>query len=68
VKGSAIENKNELFLGTINELRKISREALEAVSEKSLLRLDRCINRNGEYRVFIIDPDSPHTNEIRQTL
>jgi hypothetical protein len=49
MKRYAFGNENKLSLGIMNEVSKISREELEAVFDKQLLRLDRCININGEY-------------------
>jgi hypothetical protein len=49
MKGYAFENENKLSLGIMSEVSKISCEELEAAFDKWLLRLDRCININGEY-------------------
>jgi hypothetical protein len=46
---SAAFADDELLQGVMKVLNGISREELEAVFEEWLLRLDRCIQPNGEY-------------------
>jgi hypothetical protein len=49
MKGYAFRNENKLSLGIMSEVSKISREELEAIFDEWLLRLNWCININGEY-------------------
>jgi hypothetical protein len=47
--GVAFANDDELLHGVMEVLNGISREDLEAIFEECFLRLDRCIQENGEY-------------------
>jgi hypothetical protein len=49
MKGCLFEDENELWVGIISELNKISREQLETVFQEWVLRLDRCIDTGGKY-------------------
>jgi hypothetical protein len=48
IKGCVFGNVKKLFREIMSEASKISREGFEAVFPEWLLRLDRCINLNGE--------------------
>jgi hypothetical protein len=47
--GAAFVDDDELLQGVMEVLNGSSQEDLEAVFEQWLLRLDRCIQQNGEY-------------------
>jgi hypothetical protein len=47
--GAALVDDDELLQGVIEVLNGSSQEEPEAVFEEWLLRLDRCIQQNGEY-------------------
>jgi hypothetical protein len=46
---AAFADEDEFLQGVMEVFNGISREELEAVFEEWLLRLDRCIQQNGEY-------------------
>jgi hypothetical protein len=46
---AAFADEDELLQGVMEALKGISREELEVVFEEWLLRLDMCIQKNGEY-------------------
>jgi hypothetical protein len=47
--GAIFANNDELLQGVMEVLNGISREELDVVFEEWLLRLERCIQQNGEY-------------------
>jgi hypothetical protein len=47
--GAIFANNDKLLQGVMEVLNGISREELEVVFEQWLLRLERCIQQNGEY-------------------
>jgi histone-lysine N-methyltransferase SETMAR len=49
LQGMIFEDENELLAGMTDVLMGIPREELEAVFDEWLLRLDACIQRQGDY-------------------